>query len=86
MVNELFKVVYTGDCDLIRLDGEIRTKETACNLPTSAAMAEVSSSVAREEFRVVHLNRDGAAQAVSFHLNNRYRGVKSVRMEAVKQA
>ena len=61
MIDEFFHVLLANDLHLFSLNGEVSTKDSSGNLSASSTMAEMSSSVAAEEFRIMDFDGDGAA-------------------------
>jgi hypothetical protein len=67
-VHEFFEVFFTDDFHFFSLDGEVCAKDTSGNSSTVSTVAEVTSPMAGEEFRVDHFDGDRATQAMSLHL------------------
>ena len=68
MIDELFEVVLADDLNFAGLDSEIRTEDSTSNFPASPAVAEMSSSMAREQFWVMDFDLYGSAQADTLHV------------------
>ena len=49
-VGKFFEAILAGDLDLLGLDSEIRTKNATSDFSASTAVAEMSSSMAGEQF------------------------------------
>jgi hypothetical protein len=67
-VHILFEIIFADDFHLISLDSKIGTEDSTGNPSTVSAVAEVASTMAREEFRIVHFDSDGTAETMALHL------------------
>jgi hypothetical protein len=62
------QVIFACDLHFVGLNGKVCSKDSSGHLSTVLTVADVASSTAGKEFRVVYLDRNRTTQTVSLHV------------------